>query len=181
MDKRGSLRVNDHLQVEGYPNILAMGDVMVHTRSGEVKLGHTAELNAHLAACNVLRMCSKQCGEMRGQETSSKQCGEISGQETSHLLRYPDDLVHNTVSPRIFAISLGKADGCIIFNQLVVNGAFGLAAAMKLLVERTKMRAVREETVGVVFWECADIISAALSKFAFRPDPQLLATAAAQR
>ena len=79
------------------------------------------------------------------------------------------------MSPRIFAISLGKSDGCVIFNRLVVNGACGLAAAAKKLVERTKMRAVREETAGVVFWECADVISAALSKFAFRPDPQLLA------
>ena len=35
--------------------VFAMGDCMVHPGSGEAKLGHTAEVNAHLVVENVRR------------------------------------------------------------------------------------------------------------------------------
>jgi len=137
--KSGSLLVNDHLQVEGHPRIFGMGDCMLH-RSREAKLGYTAELNAQLVADNV--------------------CRHDAGRP---LLSYPEGAVHSKVSPRIYCVSLGRFNGSLVFNSLVVNGA--LAAAMKVLIEHTKMRAMREEMIGGAFWEVADHISALISKF----------------
>ena len=72
---RNSIEVNDYLQVtsgaspcsveflqlslcpfaqvEGHSRVYCVGDMMSH-KSRELKLGHTAEVNAHLAAHNIL-------------------------------------------------------------------------------------------------------------------------------
>ena len=56
LDERGRLVVNDHLQIEGYPHIFGMGDAIIHPPSDELKLGHTAELNAHVVVANVIKL-----------------------------------------------------------------------------------------------------------------------------
>ena len=38
------------------------------------------------------------------------------------LKSYPEGVVHAPKTPKIFAISLGRYDGCLGFNSLVVNG-----------------------------------------------------------
>ena len=74
---KGAIVVNDNLQAKFAPTPadgptgslsspasslsgpgFAMGDCMVHPASGEVKLGHTAEVNAHLVVENVRRASS---------------------------------------------------------------------------------------------------------------------------
>jgi NADH dehydrogenase FAD-containing subunit len=135
---RDSLNVNDHLQLEGRPNVYAIGDCMSHA-SRELKLGHTAEVNGHLAAINIERAI-----------------------EGKALLRYPDGAVGNSVTPKIYALSLGPYDATLGFNGLVINGI--VAALMKWMLEWTKVAAAKRYPVGTLFWHVADTISCFLGR-----------------
>lgn len=131
IDKRGSIIVNDFLQVEQHPNVFAMGDVMIHAPSNELKLGHTAEVNAHLV-----------CANLRRHEAAKP------------MLRYPEGVTAAQKTPKVYAVSLGKYDGTLGFNWLVLNGV--LAAVAKWLLEWTKLAATEQRAVGVLFWEFSD-------------------------
>ena len=137
LDKRGMLRVTDTLQVKDHPNIFGMGDLCLH-KSLELKLGHTAELNAHLVAQNVDRHHQKQ-----------------------PLLEYPFGVVGSAVSPKVYVISLGKYDGVLLFNSIAVYGVLGgfVAAIMKWLLEWTKVAAAQNKALGIIFWRIADFMS----------------------
>jgi len=130
---RDSLNVNDHLQVGSCKNVFCVGDMMSHS-SRELKLGHTAELNGHLAARNIL--------------------ASVQG---SKMVRYPEGVVGAAVTPKLYALSLGRYDASLGFNWLVVNGF--IAAFVKWLLEWTKVAAAAEQPVGVLFWIVADAIS----------------------
>lgn len=150
---RGALKVTDTMQVAGCRTIFGMGDVSLHEKTNELKLGHTAELNAHLAAENVHRLHTKQ-----------------------QLLCYPHGVVGSAVSPKVYCISLGEHDGILIFNSIVLYGAVGgfLAAVMKWLLEWTKVAASGERPVGVLFWAIADSMSALISKYVLpQPDESM--------
>lgn len=54
--EHGDLRVNAHLQVEGYSNIFAIGDCSDADR----KMGYLAGLQAEVAAQNIIRLSKKQ-------------------------------------------------------------------------------------------------------------------------
>mmetsp|Transcript_23459 Transcript_23459/g.32812 ORF Transcript_23459/g.32812 Transcript_23459/m.32812 type:complete len:215 (+) Transcript_23459:254-898(+) len=140
-DTQGFLRVNHHLQVEGFKTIFAMGDCMAHKPSSELKLGHTAEVNAHLVVENVRRLESKQ---------------------SKPLLCYPVGVVHARRTPLIYCISLGKHSASLGFNWLVVNGL--LAAIFKWMLEYTKVLACSESPVGIAFWKLADFMSLLISR-----------------
>ena len=117
-----------------------MGDCMHHRASDEAKLGHTAELNAHVVAENVRR-------QRRGEP----------------LLAYPHGAVGALGrSPRIFCVSLGKHDGALAFNSLVLTGV--LPAVAKRLIEWTKVAAMAERPAGVLFWTLADWLAVALTR-----------------
>lgn len=151
LDAKGRLLVNDALQVAGAPRVYGLGDVMRHATSNEAKLGHTAELNAHLAADNVHR-------QSRGHE----------------LLRYPDGVVGGPHSPRIFCVSLGPYSGVVAFNALVVGGGVvsgALVALLKWLLEWTKVAACAERPVGLLFWRVADATSNWLTRSGIIPLP----------
>eukprot|EP00965_Chrysotila_dentata_P108933 3598996-Pleurochrysis_carterae.AAC.2 len=126
-------------QLRGHPRIYALGDVMVHGASGEAKLGHTAELNAHCAAANIRR-------QMLGLK----------------LLTYPHGATGIDRSPRIFCVSLGKHDAVLAFNQLVLAGP--LAAITKWMLEWTKVKACDAQPVGLLFWRVADYMSVLLTR-----------------
>jgi len=127
---RDSIIVNDQLQLAGHPNIFAVGDMMSH-ESRELKLGHTAEINGHLAALNIIAQLTEK-----------------------PLLKYPDGVVGAKTSPKIFCLSLGKYDASLGFNRLVINGA--LPAVVKWVLEWTKVAAAAERPVGLLFWNFAD-------------------------
>jgi NADH dehydrogenase FAD-containing subunit len=145
---RGSIVVNDHLQVEGLEHIFCIGDMCHHAPSSELKLGHTAEVNGHLAAANVLRMIRNT----KLQTASSKQ----------PLLSYPMGVVGNTVTPKIYDLSLGKYDATLGMNSLVIHG--GLAAVVKWLLEWTKVAAAQQRPIGILFWIIADFVSNLLGR-----------------
>ena len=53
VDERKQVKVNSHLQVQGYENIFAVGDIV---NTGEAKLIRTAEAHARIVALNIERL-----------------------------------------------------------------------------------------------------------------------------
>lgn len=53
-----SVVVNNYFQVVGFPQVFCAGDLSYHGNSNELKLAHTAQLNAELVAKNIIRMVS---------------------------------------------------------------------------------------------------------------------------
>merc|ERR1712160_130653 len=112
------------------------GDMCYHAGSDEIKLGHTAELNGHLVAENILHLaCANQ------------QDGE-SQHLIKKLLKYPNGVVGNVATPFIYNLSLGKYDATLGFNSLVINGT--LAAIVKWLIEWTKVAAAKRRPIGIL-------------------------------
>ena len=144
--------VNNHLQVVGHSHLFSPGDMSFHIKSNELNLAHTAELNGELVAKNILRMISQE----------SQQNGASSCSSKSSLLVYPDGVVGNSTTPKIYCLSLGKYDATLGFNQLVVNGCIG--AIMKWLIEWTSVAAAAQRPVGHLFWAIAHYSSNLLSR-----------------
>lgn len=141
---RGRIVVNEHLQIPGHPTIFAMGDCMIREsemKGGprDLKLGHTAELNAHLICKNVVR--------------------HLAGDA---LKSYPRGVTGGIPTPIIYCVSLGKYDATLGMNWLVVNGF--VSAVMKWLLEWTKMMAMKEQPVGILFWQVSDFMSMFLAR-----------------
>lgn len=144
---RGAVRVNAQLQLEGeglegLGHIYCLGDMMGHA-SREMKLGHTAELNAKLVARNIAR-----------------------AQQRLPPLAYPEGAVGAPTSPRIFCLSLGPHDATLGFNRLLLHG--WLPALAKWVLEWTKVAAAAERPVGVLFWRVADYASCLLGRTVLR-------------
>jgi len=151
LNKRGAVEVSDTLQVVGKENIFAIGDVMHHTTTDEVKNAYMAEQNADLVAMNIQRMAAGK-----------------------PLLKYPDALVgRGRTNPNIINVSLGKYDGCLVFNNLVLTGI--LSAIAKWLIEFTMVRRIRNAPVGYLFWDIAEPSARFISNWILGPSGPLLA------
>ena len=57
VDERKQVKVNSHLQVQGYENIFAIGDIV---NTGEAKLIGSAEAHARIVALNIERLSNSQ-------------------------------------------------------------------------------------------------------------------------
>ena len=145
---RGSVDVNDYLQVDGYPSVYCVGDMMSHA-SRELKLGHTAEINAHLVAHNII--------------------AEVSGEPLS---KYPAGVTGAEWSPKIYCLSLGKYDAVLAFNGLILAGWY--VAVIKWLLEWTKVAAAGERPIGIFFWWFADTFSNLLSRTVLPPPGKIV-------
>jgi len=153
LDERRRLRLTPQLQpaeqngslASGWSRVFGMGDV-ASLPAGELQLGHTAELNAHVAAENMRRSAAGR-----------------------PLEEYPRGAVGCERSPRVFCVSLGPHDGVVAFNGLVLSGA--VAAVTKRILEWTKVAACAERPVGVAFWKFGDAASAWLSMTVLPPPP----------
>ena len=141
---RGAVVVDDSLRCA--PDVFAAGDLCYHAGSAELKLGHTAEVNAHCVATNVLRLARAKAAQVAPPPLAS----------------YPRDVVGNGATPKIFNLSLGKYDATLGFNDLVIHGP--LAALVKWLLEWTKVAAAADRPVGVAFWAFADFASNLLGR-----------------
>jgi len=140
---RKEVRVNEFLQLNGQPRVFAIGDVMAHP-SGEIKQAYYAEMNGLAAGRNVLR-------HMRGQA----------------LLKYPDDIAGAPIMPLVYIVSLGRYDGSLGFNSVVINGP--IAALMKWFIEWTKMRQMERRPVGQLVWHLCDAVTFFLSRYLMQP------------
>merc|ERR1712183_550311 len=137
---KGALLLNDYLQLLKYNFIYCAGDICHHALSNEIKLGHTAEVNGHLVAKNIVK--------------------SINGSEK--LLEYPYGVVGNSKTPFIYNLSLGKYDATLGFNNLVINGF--VADIMKWMIKYTKVAAAERRPIGIFFWEFADSVSNLLGR-----------------
>jgi NADH dehydrogenase FAD-containing subunit len=148
VDRAGRLVVDDYLRLEKHEKVFAMGDCMIHDKSGEIKLGHTAEVNAHLVVENIHRL-----------------------EQGRAPVGYPEGVTGKGPTPKIYNISLGKYDASLGFNSLVMNGK--LAAFSKWLLEWTKVWAAAEQPIGVLFWKVADGASMFIGKYILPPKAKL--------
>jgi NADH dehydrogenase FAD-containing subunit len=57
LDQAGRIKLNPHLQVEGYPNIFAVGDM---TNIAEAKLASAARINGETVAANIRRLAASR-------------------------------------------------------------------------------------------------------------------------
>lgn len=142
-DAAGRVVVSDTLQLPSAPRVYAIGDAAA--TADACKLAHTAELNAHLAARNVMR-------QHRGEP----------------LLTYPHGAVGADATPQIFAVSLGESQAILAFNGLVLSGS--LAAFAKRMIEWSKVACAAERPVGVWIWRVADALTNGLSRIIKPPD-----------
>jgi len=143
---RKEVRVNDHLQVEGWPNVFAVGDVMAHS-AGEIKQAYYAEMNGVAAAMNVIRHSRNE-----------------------PLLKYPDSVAGASVSPLVYVVSLGRYDGTLGFNDLIINGM--VAALFKWIMEWTKVRQMEGRPLGLLIWHIGDEVTFLLSRKVLKPSPK---------
>lgn len=146
--------------------IFAAGDVMRLAGCHDLKVGHTAELNADVVAANIRRTAAgattTACADSTADATkdgttSGAISGIISGKisaSSPQLEEYPHGAVGAHVAPRVFCVSLGEGYGVLSFNGIVIEG--GIAAVVKALLEWTKVAACAERPVGVLFWKLGD-------------------------
>ncbi|KAI9514882.1 hypothetical protein NQZ68_029727 [Dissostichus eleginoides] len=101
----GALKVNPHLQVEGFSNVFAVGDC---TDIKEPKTAYNAELHAPVAVSNIKNILS-------GKELTSYQTGSV----TMLLAMGPDDGVgqfNGWQLPR-FLVTLGKSRNLLVWKS----------------------------------------------------------------
>lgn len=144
LNSRGSLLVEDTLQVKGQPNIFGMGDVMLHENTRELKLGHTAEVNAHVVVENIRRLAAN-----------------------APLTQYPHGATGAATTPKIFCLSLGQHDASLGFNSLIING--WLAALVKHFLEWSKVRQQADTPLGRGIWVFGDWFSCLLGRTLLHP------------
>ena len=143
LDPRGAVIVNEFLQVENFPHVFAVGDAMVHP-AGEIKQAYYAEMNGAAAANNILAMVNDE-----------------------KLQKYPESIAGAPVSPLVYVVSLGRYDGSLGFNNIVVNGS--IAALIKWVLEWTKIKQMEGRPIGLAVWAFGDAMTFMLSRNFIRP------------
>ena len=147
LDRRKYVKTDAFLRVEGRRNVFGCGDVAAPPSEG-VKQAFHAEVMGHVAAENVNRLASGQ-----------------------RYMRYPEDAASGSHQmPLVYVLSLGKWDGVIGFNGLVVPGPF--AAVLKWIIEWTKVRQMLGRPVGTIVWIIGDVVAFFLSRTFIKPIPQ---------
>lgn len=170
----GRVLVNDFLSVEGLPHIFAVGDAMLHRRSADLKLGHTAELNAAVAAENILRL--HRADQANAKANANAKAEAAPEAAAADLARYPEFTTFGAAQQaQVFCVSLGKHSAVMAFNGIVLSG--GLPALVKWALEWTKVAACEERPVGTLFWHVADTMTALITRTVL-PPPQRIAAAA---
>jgi apoptosis-inducing factor 2 len=125
-------------------SILVCGDV-ASPPTNDQKQALQAEIQGKLAACNVLQLASSTNNTIK-----------------KNLLRYPDDFAGSSQMPLIFVLSLGRYDGVLGFNALVIPGP--LAAIVKWILEYTKVLDMKGSLLGHLIWKLADAVVLFLSR-----------------
>jgi hypothetical protein len=146
-----------------------MGDCMIHDKSGEIKLGHTAQVYRNyqffvffnnlciffiVLFFRFFLLFSVYLSCNSTQVNAHLVVDNIKRLELgSKPLTYPEAVTGGGPTPKIYCISLGKYDASLGFSWLVVNGK--LAGFMKWLLEWTQVQAADEKPIGTVFWKVA--------------------------
>ena len=147
LDRRKCIVVSNTLQLsctdklEGV--VFACGDVATPPTEANKQAFH-AETQGHLAAKNITRV-----------EFQRK------------LLRYPEDIAGSSQMPLIFILSLGRYDGVLGFNELVVCGP--ITAVLKWGLEFTKVMHMQGRPLGKMIWNLAEEVVFFLSRTVVKP------------
>jgi hypothetical protein len=83
------------------------------------------------------------------------------------LAKYPESVAGSDTSPLVYAISLGRYDGSLAFNWLVINGV--LAALVKWVIEWTKVCQMEGRPFGQLLWHLGDEFTFLLSRTVIKP------------
>jgi NADH dehydrogenase FAD-containing subunit len=157
MNRKGNILVSSTLQLmetedkdTANQDIFVCGDVAAPPTEGNKQAFH-AEMQGHLAAQNVLHKHNQQ-----------------------RLLKYPQDLAHASQLPLIFILSLGRYDGVLGFNQLVLTGS--ITAILKWGLEYTKVLHMQGSVLGQLIWKLADAVVLFLSRTILLPKPPTTTT-----
>lgn len=130
-------------------SIFACGDVATPP-NGDEKQALQAEIQGKVAARNVLQLL-----------------GNNNNNNNTKLYRYPHDLSGSSQMPLVFVLSLGRYDGVLGFNALLIPGP--LAAIVKWVLEYTKVLDMRGELLGKLIWKLADAVVLFLSRTLIPP------------
>lgn len=149
---RGQLRTDSTLRV-GPPEwkLWAAGDVVDHP-SNELKLAHTAEMNAELVAHNVL--------------TALRVSPDAGASPPAAQLHYPEGLHGSAFSPRIMCVSLGPRHALLAFNGLYLThwALQPLCSTVKHVLEITKVWQACNNWLGVAFWKFGDSMAGLMNR-----------------
>ena len=147
--------VGNTLQVQrgpmNYGSIFAVGDVAMPPGGGE-KQAFQAEIQGKVAAYNVVALASSK-----------------DAPHSKKLLRYPQDMSGSDQMPMIFALSLGRYDGIVAFNDLCIPGP--LCPIVKWILEYTKVLQMQGRPLGIFIWKVADDITLFLSSTLIKRSP----------
>lgn len=148
-NQRRNIIVEDTLQVSGKGargDVFACGDVATPPTEANKQAFH-AEVQGQLAAMNVIR----KDGRLR-------------------LLTYPDGIAHASKMPLIFILSLGRYDGVLGLNDLVMSGP--ITAVLKWGLEFTKVMQMQGKPMGRIIWSLADEVVLYISRTLIKPNVQ---------
>jgi NADH dehydrogenase FAD-containing subunit len=137
-------------------DIFVCGDVATPPSHDE-KQAFQAEMQGKVAARNVLRLAT----------TTSSSLSSSTSDATPPLYRYPNDVAGSSQMPLIFVLSLGKYDGVLGFNGLIVPGP--MAAIVKWILEYTKVLQMRGDLLGKLIWKLGDAVVLFLSRTLILP------------
>ena len=153
------VNVHQQLLLHGrlYPQVLCIGDCCSPPMPC-AKLAYTAELQAAIAADNVRAL------SVHGPLSPS----------SAPLLSFPQSLSSVLPAPTLICCSLGAWDGVLVFNDVAVTGL--LAAAMKLLIELSKVRQYRGEMAAEALWSIAEPMVFAVNRL-YQPAKHALTAA----
>jgi NADH dehydrogenase FAD-containing subunit len=159
LTKQQNIQVRDTLQVVAASGsaakfdtacIFACGDVSMPQHGGQDQ-AFQAEIQGNVAAINVLRL--------------------LKDDKTTPLCRYPHDMTYGASEmPMVYILSLGKHDGVLGFNALIIPGP--LAAIFKFVLEYTKVLEMRGSLLGRWIWKIADASVLFLSSTVLPPVPK---------
>jgi len=137
VDDRGFLKVNEYLQLEGFPHIFVAGDV---ASLREEKLAQNAESEALTVVHNILLYAKHQAEENKLSNPNDEPRSPKFNRQNSN----PIELRTYTPKSRIKIISLGKYDGITLYKNFAFTGF--IPAIMKEFVEFKVMVAYRYRT-----------------------------------
>jgi len=157
-----TMRVSETFQLEGFPNIFAIGDGMSEPAQ-LTKEAHYAEMHAMMTAENLIRLelneTIPKAAPLSVHSSSPKQRFTALS-----LLAYPVGFTAPARNPpRLSSYSMGQHDGVLFFNSLIITGRIA-AYTKRYMVEWTKMWQYKGNLIGIWIWKIADEVVLQINK-----------------
>lgn len=151
--------------------VFALGDV-ASPPYREPDVAHTAEKQAVCVAANIQALVAAADEPAGASAIPPTGGGSHGSKQERTLYRYPADIPGHNAAATIFCVSLGPYHGLLAFNTLTLTDRFigmRISAAMKYMIEATKVSEMRNRWIGVSFWRFADTMAEMTSKWVLKP------------